>query len=579
MSEFEKHLPGKHDQKTHGRRRGGRLLNDLKSKGGFTYHPVTGDIPKEGYAVSIYPQYEKVISSSEISQKAINDYLREHRQVFADDPRAYIGGWHDVEAGKVYLDISVVVNDTKTAEELCRQHGQEGYFDFKSGKTVIVKPPEERRKSAEGSNDLVSFLRYSGANDGRGIRRGGASDVRGPHGQASGVDPPVPNSDITKITSSQANRPAAFVLGCGGGDRVPNRLTDIQVEEISGVDKAANRKRFLLMKREGGDEGQMDKADKPMKTEDGKQYPAEAYLYVPDPEKPSTWKLRIWEDPEKKVTAAQVGRAIAALSPGGFRGNQVDIPEDEIPKIKAKLRRLWREVNPDKDPDEMPDTIKKQSFLSRIAEGLRSMFKVDNQSFTEAMVANQVNDKLWLAYDALRVAITNVLADEDMTAEEKSAKIAESLGQFQEFVLGLVAASGDVGKVDAQWGNYLVPHDGVQKVGAKIARHRLEKIKAAYAVLGEILAEVEPDEEADEVNKEEVVKVVEETVAGKVAEVAKRIDPLAELPNKLEELAKKQDELLKRIEMLENAKGVRKSIAGQDDGGKEVKKSMWAGIL
>ncbi|MGB9866723.1 MAG: hypothetical protein ACPLPR_02290 [Bacillota bacterium] len=349
---------------------------------------------------------------------------------------------------------------------------------------------------------------------------------------------------------------------------MPNRLTDIQVEEISGVDKAANRRRFLLMKREGGDEGAMDKADKPMKTEDGKQYPAEAYLYVPDPEKPSTWKLRIWEDPEKKVTAAQVGRAIAALSPGGFRGNQVDIPEDEIPKIKAKLRRLWREVNPDKDESEMPETIRKQSFLRRIAEGLRTIFKTDSLSFAETMAANQLNDKLWLAYDALRTAITNVLADEDMTSDEKSAKISESIGQFQEFILGLVAGSGDVAK-----------YDGVQKIGAKIARHRLEKIKAAYAVLGEILAEVEPDEEDDEVNKEEVVKVAEETVAGKVAEVAKRIDPLAELPNKLEELAKKQDALLKRVEALENAKGVRKSIAGQDDGGKEVKKSIWAGIL
>ena len=32
-----------------------------------------------------------------------------------------------------------------------------------------------------------------------------------------------------------------------------------------------------------------------MKTEDGVQYPAAAFAYVPHPDKPSTWKLRLWD--------------------------------------------------------------------------------------------------------------------------------------------------------------------------------------------------------------------------------------------------------------------------------------------
>ncbi|MEC9058100.1 MAG: hypothetical protein VX410_01025, partial [Actinomycetota bacterium] len=31
------------------------------------------------------------------------------------------------------------------------------------------------------------------------------------------------------------------------------------------------------------------------KREDGEDFPAEAFAYVPDPEKPSTWKLRLWD--------------------------------------------------------------------------------------------------------------------------------------------------------------------------------------------------------------------------------------------------------------------------------------------
>ena len=78
------------------------------------------------------------------------------------------------------------------------------------------------------------------------------------------------------------------------------------------------------------------------KTEDGRQFPARAYAFVPDPEKPSTWKLRVWEDPEKKVTIRQLGRAASAFSPGGFRGQRVQIPSGQVAAVKAKLRALYR---------------------------------------------------------------------------------------------------------------------------------------------------------------------------------------------------------------------------------------------
>ena len=82
-----------------------------------------------------------------------------------------------------------------------------------------------------------------------------------------------------------------------------------------------------------------------MKTEDGADYPASAYAYVPDPEKSSEWKLRLWEDPEKKVTRAQLGRAAAALSPGGFRGQKVAIPSADLPAVKRKIRSEYRKLD------------------------------------------------------------------------------------------------------------------------------------------------------------------------------------------------------------------------------------------
>lgn len=93
------------------------------------------------------------------------------------------------------------------------------------------------------------------------------------------------------------------------------------------------------------------------KTEAGASFPAAAYAYVPDPERPSTWKLRLWRTPGGGPDAGIVGAAIAALGKG-FRGNKVEIPAEDLPGVKAKVRAAWIKANPDKKEDEMPDTIK-----------------------------------------------------------------------------------------------------------------------------------------------------------------------------------------------------------------------------
>lgn len=103
-----------------------------------------------------------------------------------------------------------------------------------------------------------------------------------------------------------------------------------------------------------------------MKSEDGKGYPASAYAYAPDPEKPSDWKLRLWEDPEKKVTRAQLGRAAAALSPGGFRGQKVDIPSADLPSVKRKIRSAYKSL--DVADEEIPRWVKEAEMRTLISE-------------------------------------------------------------------------------------------------------------------------------------------------------------------------------------------------------------------
>lgn len=100
---------------------------------------------------------------------------------------------------------------------------------------------------------------------------------------------------------------------------------------------------------------------KETKREDDQDFPAEAFAYVPDPDRPSTWKLRLWDSLEEKVTAAQVGRALAALGPGGFRGNRVQIPAADLPAVRRKILAAWRTVH---EPDaEVPEVLKQESFV------------------------------------------------------------------------------------------------------------------------------------------------------------------------------------------------------------------------
>lgn len=92
------------------------------------------------------------------------------------------------------------------------------------------------------------------------------------------------------------------------------------------------------------------------KTEDGASFPAKDYAYVPDPDMPSTWKLRLTATPGGTPDAGIVGAAIAALGKG-FRGNKVQIPAAELAAVKAKVKAAWKKANPDKKPEDMPAVI------------------------------------------------------------------------------------------------------------------------------------------------------------------------------------------------------------------------------
>ena len=96
-------------------------------------------------------------------------------------------------------------------------------------------------------------------------------------------------------------------------------------------------------------------------TDDG--LPAEAFAIVGDPEDTETWKLphhkanilralRGKLDIEKTVDWERMPAAVAALSPGGYRGQRVDASPEQILQAAKHLAAHYRQAG-----KPLPDTL------------------------------------------------------------------------------------------------------------------------------------------------------------------------------------------------------------------------------
>jgi len=105
--------------------------------GGFTYQPTTGSEPKEGFALSIYPERSFAKAAKDFTFDDLVKYAVENKDVFTKKDH-YLGAWHDPASGQVFLDVSMVTKDAKVAEALCQKHDQIAYFDLGQMKSVTV---------------------------------------------------------------------------------------------------------------------------------------------------------------------------------------------------------------------------------------------------------------------------------------------------------------------------------------------------------------------------------------------------------------------------------------------------------
>lgn len=144
-----------------------------------------------------------------------------------------------------------------------------------------------------------------------------------------------------------------------------NRMSDLATfiaeasqEAIARVELAAYKRKSMAKKmkkmRFASFTNLFATNEKEYKTENGVEYPASDFAYVPDPSAPSSWKLRLTSTPGGDPDARIVGAAIAALGEG-FRGNKVEIPSEDLDAVKAKVRSAWKHIHG--NDEEVPAVI------------------------------------------------------------------------------------------------------------------------------------------------------------------------------------------------------------------------------
>lgn len=104
--------------------------------GGFSVDPCTGADVRDGYAVAIHPEHERILTHP-VTPGDLIEYVA-HVADSLTMPGRILGGWRDPISGSVYLDVSVVTSTLAGALSLAIRHNQLAVFDLAAMASVPV---------------------------------------------------------------------------------------------------------------------------------------------------------------------------------------------------------------------------------------------------------------------------------------------------------------------------------------------------------------------------------------------------------------------------------------------------------
>ncbi|MCY7787327.1 XkdF-like putative serine protease domain-containing protein [Bacillus inaquosorum] len=324
---------------------------------------------------------------------------------------------------------------------------------------------------------------------------------------------------------------------------MPRELVNAKITHVSYVDKAANQKQFFFMKSEKQPDFQ--KEVKVLAKEADEQKLVYGIVYEPD----------TVDAHGDFMTAAEIEKAAHGFLKDA---RQIDKQHD----FQGGVGEVVESYVAPADFEMNGETIKKGSWV---------LVTKASEEVWEQIKKGEIT-----GYSMAGTAETIEKQEEKPVSQDKT----DEKGLFN------LLKNFFVGK---QQQSYEEP---VTKAGRKFSASNLQEIKNAHTALGNLLSQVETEEEEEEMTSEEVTKSIQEALEP----IKKRLETL----EKEEELKKKDKEkteedvekegeklkkaiseavqpLVDRIEAIEKSRGTSKQT--EESGSEQVQKSIWSGLF
>ncbi|MEM5020369.1 XkdF-like putative serine protease domain-containing protein [Bacillus subtilis] len=324
---------------------------------------------------------------------------------------------------------------------------------------------------------------------------------------------------------------------------MPRELVNAKITHVSYVDKAANQKQFFFMK-----------SDK-------------------QPDFQKEVKVLVKEADEQKLVYGIVYEPDTVDAHGDF------MTAAEIEKAAHGFLKDAREID------------KQHDFQGGVGEVVESYvapadFEMNGETIKKGswVLVTKASDEVW--EQIKKGEITGYsMAGTAETIEKQEEKPVSQVKTDEKGLFNLLK-NFFMGKQQQ------VYEEPVTKAGRKFSASNLQEIKNAHTALGNLLSQVETEEEEKEMTSEEVTKSIQaalEPIEKRLADLEKEEDPKKKDKEKTEEAAEKEAEKLKkaitdavqpladRIEAIEKSRGTSKQT--EELGSEQVQKSIWSGLF
>lgn len=387
---------------------------------------------------------------------------------------------------------------------------------------------------------------------------------------------------------------------------MPRELINAKVTHVSYVDKAANQKQFFFVKSEK--ENDFEKQIKVIAKADDAQRLVYGIVYEPNVtdahgdymtpaeiEKAAHGFLKDAREIDKQHDfQGGVGEVVESyIAPSDFEMGDEMIKKGSWVLVTKASDEIWEQIQKGEitgySMAGTADIGKQEREPASEEKGLFSLLK--NFFLSKGEVKNRYDKgrmrrEFWAAQDALNSVLYKWDSYDDEDLETDPDKVRSALEDFVEITQEILLTD-DLAGIQTD------PPEEVAKAGRKFSAANLYELKNARAAIDNLLSQAEEKEENEEVKKEDLQKMLEDTIAP----VVKRLEDLEKgegeqqpdpQENQMDEAVAKEmaaavekalAPVVERVEALEKARPQGNGVEDAQQQDVQKSETVWGGLL